>query len=766
MSILSRSRLGKKAVRILRNVQAVSIIKKSGAFNENYYKKQAEEQGITYVDPVWHYVFSGQRAGLNPHPLFETKFYNNKNIDVSKANLNPFAHYIQYGYREGRCCSPNFSSIEYKNRHSELQSSGEFIFAHYNRVYGAQEITSDSDSIWDNAFKEAAETGYFDFEWYCRTYNRSFMGAKEAFLHYVRVSPFCPVSPSPKFDSAQYLRDNLDVYHHGVSPLIHYLSMGRQEGRRTIAHAYTYIPNDRIEVSAQLSDDASALNVAFYLHIFYEDYVELFADALENFPLDVDLYIAASSDAIAQLASKQFEEHDRVRSLKVRKVPNCGRNFGPMLVEFADDLKKYDLVCHLHSKKSLYSGREQSQWANYLMEYMISDKTVVTKVLNAFASNPDIGIYYPTSFWMMPPWVNHVLMNQHAMKEWGALLGIGHWSDFIAYPVGGMFWVRPEAIHQIMERDFSYSDFPREPLVNDGSMLHALERILGLLAEKNGYKQIFYYPGCGALSSDKNYIFLKYKGNFSGTLNHCKHYKHVSFDLFDTLVCREHTFADYAKYKLGKELAAQGLVDSAHAFVQLRNQAEGEVRKLRNYQGDVSIADIYTHLVMRFPMGEKVAASLMQREFALDLEMLRPKNEMVNFFNELSSSDHTVTIISDTYYLKEHIIQILRKVGIAGDYHLMISSETGLRKDNGLVWEFMRERVKVSGETYIHIGDNVVADAQRVGDYGLQSLHVLNPIDKWQAQGFPTVRKSDLPEEEQIMKWGKLISRNGRRPWL
>jgi FMN phosphatase YigB (HAD superfamily) len=756
----------KKAARILRNIQAILIIKKSGAFNEKYYRQKAEEKGIECGNPILHYVFSGWKMGLNPHPLFDTEFYIKKNIDVSKGSLNPFAHYIRYGYREDRNCSPGFSSMEYKSRHPDLQSGGEFPFVHYNRVYDTREISSSSDTVWDDFFKAAIETGYFDFEWYCRTYNRSFPIPKDAFLHYVRVSPFCPVSPSPKFDSALYLRNNLDVYHHGMSPLIHYLSLGRQEGRRIGGYANTYIPNDQIEVSAQLSEGAKTLNVAFYLHIFYEDYVERFAGALENFPLDIDLYVAASSDSIAQLASTRFGAHGRIRSLKVCKVPNRGRNFGPMLVEFRDDLKNHDLVCHLHSKKSLYSGREQSQWANYLMEYMISDKIVVTKVLNAFAANPDVGMYYPTSFWMMPSWVNHVLMNQHAMKKWGTELGIESWDDFIAYPVGGMFWVRPDAIHQIMERAFSYSDFPKEPLVNDGSMLHALERMLGLLVEKNGYKQFFYYPGCGAISSDKNYIFFRYKGDFSGTLNHCRHYNHVSFDLFDTLVCREYTFSDYAKYKLGKELVDQGHVQSARGFVALRNQVESDLRKLRNYQGDVSIADIYAQLVTRLPLGEGAASRLMQREFELDLEMLQPKNEMVNFFNDLSTSGHIVTVISDTYYLKEHITQILRKVGISGDYRLMVSSETGLRKDNGLVWELIKERVKASGERYIHIGDNVVADVQRAGDCGLQTLHVLNPIDKWRACGFPAVRKSDLPEEDEILKWGKLISRNGRRPWL
>lgn len=69
-------------------------------------------------------------------------------------------------------------------------------------------------------------------------------------------------------------------------------------------------------------------------------------------------------------------------------------------------------------QKSLYSGREQTQWADYLTEYLLGDPYVTTQLLNIFADNEQIGMYYPTTFWMMPPWVNHVLKNRQAMRQW------------------------------------------------------------------------------------------------------------------------------------------------------------------------------------------------------------------------------------------------------------------------------------------------------------------------------------------------------------
>ena len=103
----------------------------------------------------------------------------------------------------------------------------------------------------------------------------------------------------------------------------------------------------------------------------------------------------------------------------------------------------------------MYSGRAQTQWADYLGEYLLKDQHVIKQVLNHFNENPESGIYYPTSFWMMPDWVNHWLKNKpHAQKmakEWGVELN----DDFLTYPAGGMFWARPEALEQLLSKDYN-----------------------------------------------------------------------------------------------------------------------------------------------------------------------------------------------------------------------------------------------------------------------------------------------------------------------
>jgi len=45
--------------------------------------------------------------------------------------------------------------------------------------------------------------------------------------------------------------------------------------------------------------------------------------------------------------------------------------------------------------------------------------------------------------------------------------------------VGTMFWARSEAMKPLIHLNLQWEDYPEEPIPIDGSMLHALERIIG-----------------------------------------------------------------------------------------------------------------------------------------------------------------------------------------------------------------------------------------------------------------------------------------------
>jgi lipopolysaccharide biosynthesis protein len=57
----------------------------------------------------------------------------------------------------------------------------------------------------------------------------------------------------------------------------------------------------------------------------------------------------------------------------------------------------------------------------------------------------------------------------------------------IDFPVGTMFWARPEALAPLLRLGLTPDEYPPEPLNADGTVLHALERLLPLVAEDAGY---------------------------------------------------------------------------------------------------------------------------------------------------------------------------------------------------------------------------------------------------------------------------------------
>ena len=62
-------------------------------------------------------------------------------------------------------------------------------------------------------------------------------------------------------------------------------------------------------------------------------------------------------------------------------------------------------------------------------------------------------------------------------------------------PLGTMFWFRPAALKPLFDHDWQWEDFPPEPNDIDGTILHAIERAYGYVAQASGYF-------CGWLFSD------------------------------------------------------------------------------------------------------------------------------------------------------------------------------------------------------------------------------------------------------------------------
>jgi hypothetical protein len=74
----------------------------SDLFDKTWYRATQLSALEKLVDPIWHYLDTGWKKGLNPSPRFNTNYYLRTNPDVQDLGLNPLFHYLKYGIGEHR----------------------------------------------------------------------------------------------------------------------------------------------------------------------------------------------------------------------------------------------------------------------------------------------------------------------------------------------------------------------------------------------------------------------------------------------------------------------------------------------------------------------------------------------------------------------------------------------------------------------------------------------------------------------------------------
>jgi glycosyltransferase involved in cell wall biosynthesis/SAM-dependent methyltransferase len=84
----------------------VEAIKKSGLFNESFYRVMYPDLQPPPCDAIRHYCEYGWREGRDPSDDFDTRSYLATYSDIRNAGVNPFWHYIVHGASELRQAVP------------------------------------------------------------------------------------------------------------------------------------------------------------------------------------------------------------------------------------------------------------------------------------------------------------------------------------------------------------------------------------------------------------------------------------------------------------------------------------------------------------------------------------------------------------------------------------------------------------------------------------------------------------------------------------
>ena len=87
--------------------------------------------------------------------------------------------------------------------------------------------------------------------------------------------------------------------------------------------------------------------------------------------------------------------------------------------------------------------------------------------------DPQLGLVFPDD----PGCLGWTDNRKHA-ETLAHRLGIETLPEAINFPVGTMFWARQGALSKLYDLGLKWEDYPDEPIGYDGTMLHAIERLL------------------------------------------------------------------------------------------------------------------------------------------------------------------------------------------------------------------------------------------------------------------------------------------------
>jgi len=90
------------------SARLVEGVRKSGLFDETFYREKYPDVKENGIDPVEHYFRSGWREGRNPSPRFDTRFYLRTYLYHDTSGTNPLQHYLDIGRKKG--CHPTEES--------------------------------------------------------------------------------------------------------------------------------------------------------------------------------------------------------------------------------------------------------------------------------------------------------------------------------------------------------------------------------------------------------------------------------------------------------------------------------------------------------------------------------------------------------------------------------------------------------------------------------------------------------------------------------
>lgn len=238
--------------------------------------------------------------------------------------------------------------------------------------------------------------------------------------------------------------------------------------------------------------DSTFSDTCIVIYLYYPDSLCRFRIYIKNAINTCDVCIITSNQKLCKEAQDEFSEFSNVQ---VRLKQNRGRDVAALLVTAKDIFDNYKYICFVHDKKekALVWKDSTDAWTLSLWECVVGSEKYIDNIIYYLRLHNEVGVLVPpemidmrNSGWYDDNWGHNfeqVVCLAHKLRLNTVL-------DATRPPIslGTVFWCRSSALKKLWNINWTYESFNEEPLPNDGTISHAVERILPYVAQDAGYK--------------------------------------------------------------------------------------------------------------------------------------------------------------------------------------------------------------------------------------------------------------------------------------
>jgi len=247
------------------------------------------------------------------------------------------------------------------------------------------------------------------------------------------------------------------------------------------------------------------------VHVWYVEVLDELMAALGASRIDWRIILTTAPEHEAKVRA-YIAQSNVVADIEV--FENRGRDVLPFL-RVADRLlnENVPLVLKLHTKRSTHRD-DGARWRSDMVAKLTAGDRAA-HIVDAFAHRPELGLVAPEdhlldldSFWG----ANKANADRLAIR-----LGLpnGTLDRTYGFIAGSMFWARLESLRPLLDAHLGLWEFEAESGQTDGTLAHAIERIIGPSAASAGYVIDDAAAVCGlrpTTAPETNYPYAKPSG--------------------------------------------------------------------------------------------------------------------------------------------------------------------------------------------------------------------------------------------------------------